>query len=238
MMKDHEISIAARPRPSAIYVVLTCLSLLLVAIATILPAEIAGIPVYDEDGLIEDLTVLGYALCAVLILILGGWAFARTKALGILAILFLLIFRELNFHTRFTTMSMTKTSFYLSADVPFVEKLAAILVGAFVIWVGLTVVLRYARPFLIGLRARQPMILAIACAMIGAVLSEVLDGLRRKLADVGLVLPESSEQVFTRFEETIELGIPLFLIIAVVMYFSSRNLEESRALGQRREGGS
>jgi len=127
MMKDHEISIAARPRVSAIYIVLACLSLLLVAIATMLPTEIAGIPVYDEDGFIEDLTVLGYILCAALILILGGWTFARKKALGILTILLLLTARELNFHTRFTTMSITKTRFYFSADVPFVEKFAAIL---------------------------------------------------------------------------------------------------------------
>ena len=80
------------------------------------------------------------------------------------------------------------------------------------------------------------MCLAIACAMVGAVLSEVLDGLRRKLANIGLILPESSEQVFTRFEETIELGIPLFLLIAVVIYFSTRNLEPSHAPAQRREG--
>jgi hypothetical protein len=67
--------------------------------------QFTGIPVYDEDGFIEDLTVLGYILCAALILILGGWTFARKKAFGLLTILLLLTARELNFHTELPPIS-------------------------------------------------------------------------------------------------------------------------------------
>lgn len=144
---------------------------------------------------------------------LGGAFMRRHIYLAILPIA--LCLRELDFHNRFTTMSITKTSFYLSAEVPLWEKALAVLVFGLLVWACCELLIRYGRAFLDGLRAGKAYAVAICLSGVLGVVSKAIDGIARKLAPFGIQVPGNIEDVSILAEEVMELGIPLFLLLAV-----------------------
>ena len=65
----------------------------------------------EEGGVIETLSVFGYFLCVLLMLLKGKWPYIK-KYNYFLILVILLGFRELDFHKRFTTMGIFKSKFY------------------------------------------------------------------------------------------------------------------------------
>jgi hypothetical protein len=148
-----------------------------------------------ENGMVEILSAAGYVTVIVALCREAGGAFVRRHAYFLLIPLAMLL-RELDFHTRFTTINMTKSSFYVSAEVPLVETLLA------------------------DLRAGRAYAVSLALAGFLTVGSKLIDGLARKLGGFGIVLSEHGQYAGDIFEEVMELGIPLFFLIAVFAYFS------------------
>ena len=77
-----------------------------------------------EDGVIETLSVLGYFAAASLILVKGQWSYI-IKYYYFFIIIIMFGLRELDFHKKFTTMGIFKSKFYLSSQVPIIEKIIA-----------------------------------------------------------------------------------------------------------------
>lgn len=149
----------------------------------------------------------------------------------LIAIPILLCLRELDFHTKLTTMTITKTSFYVSPEVPLGEKLLAVAVFVFVGFAAYRTIKLHGREFFAGLRRFDVVAIAIGAAGACAVISKTLDGSVRKLADLGITLAPSLQAPSIIFEEVLELGIPVFLAIAAFAYFSSRSPQGRTPVG-------
>lgn len=173
----------------------------------------------SEGGVVETLSAAAYLIGVATLFREGGRDFCRSHFyIPLLAVL--LCMRELDFHNAFTTMSMTKSSFYVSAEVPMVEKLFVICIVLAVVAGGTLLAVRHWRDFIDGLLNVDATAVAVAGAAACAVGAKTLDGLGRKLADIGVRIGADTQIAAFAFEEILELGIPLFISIAVFSYFS------------------
>jgi hypothetical protein len=175
-----------------------------------------------EGGAVETLSAAGYLVAAAMLVREANQQFLKTHFYFVV-ILLALCMRELDFHNLMTTMSITKTSFYVSGDVPLLEKLAASValatIGAAVVLAGL----RHGRQFIAGLRGFHLPAVGVLAAGLSIIAAKTLDGLPRKLEGLGIDLGASAAVVSTGIEEVIELGIPLFLMCAVLAFFPRRH---------------
>lgn len=128
--------------------------------------------------------------------------------------------REMDFHVHFTTYSITKTLLYVSPEVPLWEKMLGVFVFAILAVAGYLLVTRCGKAFLNGLRRLDVSCLAVAAAIASAVASKVLDGAASNLEFLGIDVQSTFLSVV--LEEVLELGIPVFLAIAVFAYFDRR----------------
>ncbi|OQM76642.1 hypothetical protein [Manganibacter manganicus] len=196
----------------------------LAAIVIFNPTTIDGHqnPLFKEDGLVEQLSPVLYGACILLILGMGGVRFGLTRGRSLLLMLLVLTLRELDFHARFTTMSITKMKFYISDTVPLHEKIAGVIVLGLLVWLVLALLRTYARPVLKGMMRLEPTSLATVIALMLIASSEWLDGARRYLAMVGITLDRPAINWLGALEETLELGIPVFAFLAIWAYFGTR----------------
>jgi len=181
---------------------------------------IAGVQPEDyllsESGPIETISAIGYLLCAAAIIRLAGDWSGRWPAAGLL-ILFAL--REMDFHNRFTTMSLSKSRFYLSPEVGMTEKL----IGGAVIAMFLYCIYRLfrleGRAWLNGLKRGKACAYGVLFALSCIVIAKSLDGFARKLADVGILVSSQAASYASIFEEVLELGIPIMIGLSIACYY-------------------
>jgi hypothetical protein len=132
------------------------------------------------------------------------------------AILILFALRELDFDKRFTESGIFKLRTY-TGDFPASEKL----LGAAVIALLALVVWRLARRNLPGLwrgfRSGRAWALAVVGGMGLAALGKTLDGIGRKLADVGVTISPETAARAGMMEEAMELAAWLLLCVAVAL---------------------
>jgi hypothetical protein len=218
------LDLSATPANAARYYVLlaaTAVGLLLLILLN--PATIDGRlnPLFQERGFIEKLSPIGYLFCIVLIIAQGGFRFAFSRALALTVILFAMTLRELDFHTRFTVMSMEKLKFYISSSVPLEQKAIGLLVLLLLAAALVLILKRHAGPFMAGLARGDPVSLATLFAIVSVALSKSIDGLNNRLADLGFSISGEATHFVEKIEETAELGVPLFLLVAIIAYFGS-----------------
>ncbi|NQU40181.1 MAG: hypothetical protein HQ523_09540 [Lentisphaerae bacterium] len=174
-----------------------------------------------ESGIVETATAIGYFLCIPAMLLQGGLRHLKQHFYIYLSILGM-AFRELDFHTMFTTMGVLKTRYYLSPEVPGMEKLiAGTLVLLFMACLGLTVV-KHVRTWFSALRAGGPRAISVAFVVGLALFSKSIDGLSRKLHVFSIEMTEAAARSGTFMEEIAELGIPLFMLAAILIYFAQQ----------------
>lgn len=181
---------------------------------------IAGVQPEDyllsESGPIETLSAIGHLLCAAAIIRLAGDWSGRWPAAGLL-ILFAL--REMDFHNRFTTMSLSKSRFYLSPEVDMTEKL----IGGAVIALFLYCIYRLfrveGRSWLTELKRGKACAYGVLFALTCIVVAKSLDGFARKLADFGILVSSQASSYASIFEEVLELGIPIMIGLSIACYY-------------------
>jgi len=195
-----------------------CVLLLAIFIGTLFLTGAARKAVLDEGGLVESATVLGYGICLGLILIRGGLGYL-TRQTGIVVLITLLGLRELDFDKRFTTMGIFKSRFYVSSDVPLLEKAAAII---FILLLAVCIgrlLKQLLVPFISGIKRRSLVAWGALLAIGLAAVAKSLDGLSRKLEVIGVEAGENVCRHFGALEEVLELGIPVMLFLALLAYF-------------------
>ena len=170
----------------------------------------------NEGAPIEAATVWVYAIGILLIIWKRPGEWITGNFLGAIVILFLLL-RELDFNIAFTTEGIFKKRFYTSAEVPVMEKTIVIIILLLFFAVVFTLLKRYG-PWLIknvlsGHRSAWGIFTAFILAFVSKVM---IDGLPRKLAEVGLQTPEVIEKYHGALEEVLELGIPISILLAIV----------------------
>ncbi|MBE0436695.1 MAG: hypothetical protein IBX56_12915 [Methylomicrobium sp.] len=168
----------------------------------------------NEGGVIESASALAYFLCAVFIAYKRK--VAELKHFFILIILFML--RELDFHKRFTTMGISKIKFYISEDVPLIEKVVGTLVVLLFFYVCISILYRYSKVFFLGLKNHSGVAFDSLLAIILLVVSKSLDGASRKLEGFGISLSQAMSMHAMAVEEILELGIPIAIFMALTSY--------------------
>lgn len=191
-----------------------CYILLVIAI-TLLPGKIPYETV-RESGPIETLSAGGYFLFCLFIFYFNFAGLIRTSiAPGVFILL--LGLRELDFHARFTTMGMFKSRFFISPEVPVVEKT---IVSLFIITLLLYAIIYFRRTwpeFKQAIRARRPWAISVLCAVGCVVLSKLLDG-NSALFEIFQALVADTKILAKTTEECLELFIPLFFLRSLLQY--------------------
>jgi hypothetical protein len=175
----------------------------------------------SEGGPIQVFSAAGYLVVAATLIHEFSYEQLRERWYFVL-IPIAMCLREMDFHAHFTTMSITKIKFYLSGDVPLIEKLFGVAVFAVLGVAFVLMIRRHGKAFIRGLRSLDATAVAIFAAAMSVVLSKILDGAVNKLASFGYVGSSGLDLLTTVPEEVLELGIPVFLAIAAFSYSSNR----------------
>lgn len=157
----------------------------------------------SEDSPIQVFSVLGYFLAAFTALFLhwkGRISYGGTAAIILMA----MALRELDFHDRFTTMGIMKTRFYISDTVPVTEKVIAALIMLFLLYIVLRFIWTHLRPFVGELQAKNNAALLALNGIVFTVISKLIDA--------------NSSFVVCILEETMELAIPYFFLLAMICH--------------------
>lgn len=185
-----------------------------IGIGALAPADVRNF-LAREGGPIEWATVACYALALGYILVRG--LYQKTKWIFWLVVLF--IMRELDFDARFTSGKITKFDFYLAPDLSLLQALYAFAVlGGFVFVLFMTIK-SYGKSFANEVKERTPIALAVTIALVAVGLSKLIDGPRRKAKYFGLDPSDDAIAFFQIIEESIELLIPLMIIVALTHYY-------------------
>src|SRR5690606_38084443 len=157
-------------------------------------------------------------VCFIYILIRGGIRFvARYYYFARLLLVF--GFRVLDFHTRFTTMGIFKTKFYVTPEVPMAEKTIAFIITLGCLCVASAFLKDHPPQFICELR--QFSSIAIGVAMTGALIaaSKIVDGMSRYLGVLGIDTEALDLGATKIAEEVMELGIPIMMILVFAHVF-------------------
>lgn len=173
----------------------------------------------SEGGVVETFSVLGYFACFFYVLYRGKFSFLR-KFWYIHATFILFAFRELDFHKKFTTMGIFKSKFYLSPQVPVVEKFFASMVLMLLLLIAYLIVKNHGKSFWQGIRERNFFALTLSLPILLLIVSKSIDGLARKLSGLGIEVSHNIDRFASSVEEVFELGIPVMFLIAMVIYFN------------------
>jgi len=175
-----------------------------------------------EGGLIEQLSAVGYFICIFFFLFQGKKRLETASFLLLNVFLLFLGLRELDFHSRFTTMGIFKTRFYVSPDVPFSEKIIGTVVILFLIFTAIYIFKRHSKDFLTGLVNNKfwsiGVFLGLALMVISKIVDSQADFVELVLARIGVEWNPMSVNV----EEMMELAIPIMFLFAILSRYKSR----------------
>ncbi|MET3578191.1 hypothetical protein ABID19_001208 [Mesorhizobium robiniae] len=182
-----------------------------------------------EGGPIEVFSASGY-LIVVATLIREMPYRDLFKRWYLVAIPIAMCLRELDFHAHFTTYNISKTTLYISPNVPLLEKLIGVTIVG-ILGFAVYLLLRDGfRSFVHGLRHGEATAFAIAAAIGCTVLSKALDGAPSNLTFLDIHVTRTYTAMV--FEEILELGIPIFLAIAAFSAFPTQDGLTKRASAQ------
>lgn len=198
-----------------------------IAIGALAPADVQSF-LASEGGPVEWATVACYAVALGYIVFCGLYQ----KAKWIFWLIVVFMMRELDFDARFTGGKITKLDFYLAPDLHLLQALYAVaLLGGF-FFVVFMVVKSYGRNFAVEVKEGTPIGLAAILALMATGLSKLIDGPRRKASRMGIDLSEQQIVILQIVEESLELLLPLMIIVALSHYHRTLQSPSSFATGQ------
>ena len=187
------------------------------------------------DLVTQDATAIlfkeGHAFETASALILGAvagfWYYAgaddmQGRQWHLPVILVLMMLRELDFDKRFTSLGLLKLRLY-TGSAPLWEKAIGLAVIALILICAWRLVVITVPRWWAGLRAGHASSWLAGAAVLVLVLAKTLDGLDRKLAGFGIVLPEDLGRIIGRAEEIMELGVAIMLMQALVVFLRDRS---------------
>ncbi|BDD86235.1 hypothetical protein [Desulfofustis limnaeus] len=207
------------------------LVLLAAAVMSFLPGE-QGPALVRENGPVETLTV-GLYVVACSLLLIRGLKSARAWHLTASFVVLLLAARELDLHARFTTMGILKSRYYLSPEVPGDEKAIVIVLMLAIAAITAPFLWRSIPAFLRSLRLGAIPAVAVALAFGCGVVSKLLDSFSSEIRALLTPLYGDSRTYLRVYEETLELAIPLYILLA--LWFSrAAQVEQNQTASQDR----
>jgi len=168
-----------------------------------------------ETGLVEQGTLVLYSFA--IIVLLSRRYFGMSIAWSAVFALVFCLLRELDFDKRFTSIGLLKTRLYFTDTAPIYERLIGIAVVVALVAVVLTLIVRHGRIQLRRLIAFDPVAIGIFAGLALMGLSKAIDGIGRKLSDIGINISEESVWMFDAVEEALEFGVPLFFLTSAIL---------------------
>lgn len=191
------------------------------SIASILPSNAIGW-IIAEDGIVQPLSALGYLIGLCLL------AYCSRKNItrywyGLVLLAFLCL-REFDFDTRFFTGGLFNSRQYFTDKTSLLEKLISAPIAMFLIGSLVWLIIKHGKATVTAVLKLNPLAWSYCAALGMATASVVLDGLGRRLGNMGINLRADLNLLSVVLEEIVELYIPAFIILALVIYYtSSRN---------------
>lgn len=179
-----------------------------------------------EGGWVESATALAYFFCAAFMAYKGKLAYLKKYPHIFLLIIFLM-FRELDFDSRFTTTGIFKIRFFTGSHVPITEKIIGVIVILLLLYIVFAILYRHTKDFLSGLKKRSIVDFGVLISCILLALSQSLDGLDRKLKSFGIIVSKAVSMHAGAVEEILELGVPICIIITLSAYFRTTSGEKT-----------
>jgi len=178
-----------------------------------------------ENGVVESLTFISYLVCLALIVKQRAWEWIKSRW-HLLVIIALLALREADFHVLFTGQSIFRTKLYLDPESPLLVVVTGMAVIFFILWLFFYVLKKYGAGLIQDAMNRVASAHFILLAILFVIFSKSIDGITRKLDVLNIKISKSVEYSIMQLEEITELGIPLSLCIAVLLYFSQRRASD------------
>ncbi|HCG95131.1 MAG TPA: hypothetical protein DEX20_05850 [Halieaceae bacterium] len=203
-----------------IYAILS-LSLILLAAFVVYLGPTEAKSLLGETGPIERASALGYFLCVGYMLLAGGRDFAKRRAY-IIVLVTLFGCRELDFDKRFTTMGILRSRFYMSSEVPLLEKLVGLIVIALLLWAVINIVKNHLTSTLANLSKLNERAVGVLMIFVLLAVSKSIDGLARKLKPLGVETSQQVSFLASSVEEVMELGVPILMIAVFHSWRRSR----------------
>lgn len=176
-----------------------------------LPREIA-IELVDEDGPIELAQVVFYLIAALICFfykIRGIW----DKGFSASMVLIIFALRELDFQVKFTDISVTRTKFYFSPDIPIETKILAGIIVISIIWLINSFAWKNFRNLIRGVKDNKIWAVLALNGIIFVFLAIEVDMSLR-----GFEVNKEREIIKSFFEEMTELAVPLYFLAALITY--------------------
>ena len=171
-----------------------------------------------EGGMVEAATVAFYIAAAAA----AGWQAARLRwtdgtLIGILLASFAM--RELDFHTRFTSMGVLKSRYYLDSTIPAIQKVFAALVLLGLLTLAVSVFVRNRRSFMRAIRSGYAPAWAVAVGVLCLPASKAIDRAPALIRDhAPAPLLADTRFAFLVIEECMELAIPILFLWALLVH--------------------
>ncbi len=204
---------------SGINAVLLVVLILVVGI-NLMPSELAAILVQEHEP-VEILTAVGYfvAVCWLIMTALvksERWLFSASFMVALLGL------RELDFNSRFTSMGIFKTRYYISPEVPGTEKAIVSVLMLIILCIAVHFVWTRWHSFLTALKAGDSAAVNLAMAIGFGFITKILDSMSTSLRKVIALFHNDPRTSLRVVEESMELAIPLFILLAIYHSFWKR----------------
>ena len=172
-----------------------------------------------EGRLIEDITVFLY-LCVVLYLLFVASGRSRFRYHSAFVVL-LFTLRELDMHSRLTSIRINNFSYYIEPTTPLVERVAVGAVLLICLYALIRYMTNYGRKLVSGVRNRYASALTVAAALLITLITKLLDSAPRILREsFATTLSREVKTPMRVIEEILELGIPLLMFLACLQYWT------------------
>lgn len=206
----------APPAPLFILAVLLLVFVVINFCIMQLPVEVAT-DLVREGHLIELVTVIEYFVAVLLLLWKGFKENAESLSLSAIMVL-LLALRELDYHEKFTTMGIFKTKFYVSPEVPVLEKSIVSVIVVLLILFVYYYLKKYTGPFWVELKKKNASAIFTAIGIGTMFFSKFLDSCSDYIEEIVINFYDEPVLFSRMIEETAEMIIPILFILAALYY--------------------
>lgn len=170
-----------------------------------------------EGGPIETASALCYVAITTMLCVFSFWRVDRRFALQTAALSALLAARELDFHIRFTTEGVFRTSFYFRDRASISEKIIVSIIMLAIIVLIVDYLRRYTRRYISGALSLTPWVITLIAGFVLIVMGKAMDSSTWAFEAVG-VEQQLSISVINMLEESLELTGAVALLCAAIMY--------------------
>ena len=207
-------------KPSSGIPAVLLLVLILIVGINMMPSELAATLVQEHEP-VETLTAVGYlvATCWLIMTALvksERWLFSACFMVALLGL------RELDYHSKFTTMGIMKTAYYISPKVPGTEKAIVSILVLIILCIAAHFVWTRWKSFLTALKAGDIAAVNLAMAIGFGIITKTLDSNSTSIRKVIALFHNDPRTSLRVVEETMELAIPLFILLAIYHSFWKR----------------